>query len=289
MTIVMTSIAVAVAVVAVVLGVVGERNLRRAARLGVSPSRAAKLQPGFRKVKGRIQGGGKPLRSPVTNKPCVYFKFRVDQEQKKWRRRGGTAGAGGWWIYMGYPFMFGFAGVWALRYMAYVASTRTSQLESSTAVWSWEKVLEDAHGLNLRVEDETGEVDVDMEGAEVVVKDKALFRSSDRQAPPHHLQEVLHDLYDVWTVNDRGLFKNMNFYEEVLTEGSRVTVVGPVAAREDGTLCFDAGAGPLLVSDGDVGRLARSARMFGVWLSAAAAGSLAFGLGALFMIAFFGG
>jgi hypothetical protein len=83
-------------------------------------------------------------------------------------------------------------------------------------------------------------------------------------------------------VDDRGRVKTMMVIEEVLKEGAKVTVLGSVEADDDGTPFFQAGEGaPLLVSEADFGKLARSARGWGTGLAAAAGGTLA--LGAVFL------
>jgi hypothetical protein len=70
------------------------KNGRRAGLLARLPwSRIGQLKPGLVKVQGRIQATGAPLRSPLLQRPCVYFHFQVQEK----RTRGPFPPGGAYW------------------------------------------------------------------------------------------------------------------------------------------------------------------------------------------------
>jgi hypothetical protein len=124
-------------------------------------------------------------------------------------------------------------------------------------------------------------VEVDLRGAEVLPREKSQIFTDFDKAAPIHLQEFLRRRYQFETVDQGGKLKTLRFLEEMLAEGMRVTVIGPVEAGSDGTLCFKAAGGSLLVSEADVANMSRLARRVSIGLSAAAIGTATLGLCAL--------
>jgi hypothetical protein len=258
---------------AALLGYVAVRLFRRASRLGIRPAHAAKLKPGpCKKVRGKVVAVGAPLRSPLTNQACVYYRLSIDEERRKWKTRraapsGGAVAAG----------ILGGA-VGALLYGALAAQ----QDEGTTEViHSWDNVLDDVECTRLVVEDATGRVEVDLRDAEVVTKDSSRVHADLNKPAPHQLGDFVRKRYKVHTVDEGGRVKTMRFVEKALKEGAKVTVVGPVAAGPDGGLRFQNKGGALLVSERDVGKEGRFARNWAVGLAAAAGACLLLAAGAV--------
>src|SRR5262249_48057280 len=67
-------------------------NTRRARLLARLPwSKLGQLQPGLVKVQSRAVAARGALRGPLSDRECVYFRFRVQEK----RRHGGPPGHGG--------------------------------------------------------------------------------------------------------------------------------------------------------------------------------------------------
>jgi hypothetical protein len=258
------------------LGMCGWRNLQRASWLGIPLVRIAKLAPGHRKVRGHIVAAGETLRAPVTNKPCVYYRLRVKQERRRWKTRGGPGAPSGGLVIAG---VLGGA-IGGALYSA-VRAARADDNEETKLIRSWEEVLNEASNVRLVVQDDTGTVEVDMHDAEVIPKEKSQVLTDFDKAAPTHLQDLLRKKYRFETVDEGGKLKTLHFLEEMLAEGTRVTVVGPVEAGSDGNLLFQAAGGPLLVSEPDVGKMSRSARRVSIGFSVAAVGTTTLGLVAM--------
>ncbi len=254
----------------VLLSVFAWRNFQKASLLGRPLSRIGKLRPGARKVRGQIAPLDKPLRSPVTDQPCVYYRLRVYEERRVWKSTGGMtrgtimAGAFG-----------GAAGV--VLYEAGQWSDRETR-----AVHSWHPILEDSLSIPMAVQDETGEVEVDVREATVVPKQKGRIATGENHPPPSKLADLLRDEYDIHSVDERGWIKTLHFIEEILPVGAKVTVVGRVEPLKSGDLCFrKKGGEDLLVSDRDMAKEGRSAHGLALGYAAGAGGALAGALGLL--------
>jgi hypothetical protein len=239
-------------VAAGVLGLLAWLKVRRASLLGGPLGKVADLQLGVRKVRGRLVSREPPLVSPVTTRPCVYYRLRVDQERSletPMIRRGVVRRRGQ-----------------ILRREDY---TRTVQY--------WQNILDTARSTPLLLDDGTGAVAIDLRGAEVIVKTRSrLLADALRPAPPH-LHDVLLQRFRIWTVDKTGRGKTLSFQEDLIEEGAKVTVVGPVVEQRDGTLRFDTGAGPLVVSEAGLERESAEARRWAIGLTVGAGASVALG------------
>jgi hypothetical protein len=221
---------------------------------------AADLKPGLCKLRGRLVAVDKPLRSPVSDRPCVYYRLRVQQEKRKWkttrivrepllRASGDRIGA-------------------SLRDWA-----ESETDESTRILYSWITVLDEADSVPLVLEDSSGRVPLNLRQAEVVARAKLRVTSDFQRAAPDHLRQLLWKKYRLHTVDEAGRLKTMRFAEDMLPDGAKVTVVGTVETGPDGTLGFRSGSG-LLVSELDVGKQAESARKLAFGVAVAAGGTL---------------
>lgn len=253
----------------VVLGVWAWRNLQSASQLQHPLSRIGKLQPGFRKIRGKIAAMGRPLQSPLGNRECVYYRLRVYEERRS--AKGEMELPGG--IIAAY-LLFGWTG--ALLYRSHEVGANESR-----TTYSQHLLVDEQDEIPLVIEDDTGCVEVDLRGAKVFTKEKTRIASGDDRPPPSHLGEMLAEDYGIPTVDRRGFFKSLHFLEEVLPLGAKVTVVGPIEELRSGDLCFQAKDGPLVVSEQDVVKEGKSARNRGIGLSIGAAAALGGGLGCL--------
>jgi hypothetical protein len=250
-----------------ILGYYGFRGLERSMRLGIAPTRVSKLRPGVRKIYGRVVLTGKTVLSPLTKKPCVYYRFLVDEERKTFKSNSQAyahhrIGALLSW------YVFGAFGYLLYRFFA----AHNSQGRPSKVVYSWDNVLDKSKHLPLAIEDTTGVVHLDLTHADVDIKDKSRLLSTEVDPFPAELQGFLQDRYDIYAVDDDGRYKCMRVIEEALKEGSKVTVVGPYGAgsgignRFRGT----PEEGRLLITEFDADKQSRSARFMGTVFAAGA-------------------
>jgi hypothetical protein len=269
MAIVLAVLSLILLVTAGVLGFFAVRYLRRSSLLGTPVERAADLEPGLCKVRGRIVPLGKPLCSPVTNQACVFFRLRVSQEHRQWvtTPRPGGAPSGG-------AVAAGILGG-AVGGLLYGLATSGAREEGTTKIHqSWVPVLDHARCVRLAVEDATGQVEVDLREAEVVTKKPyRLFTDLHRPAP-QELADFLQKKHRLFMVDDDGRVLTMKIEEEKLKERAKVTVLGTVEERSDGKLCFRPEAGPLLVCERDLDNEHGLARNRALIYTAAAGGSL---------------
>jgi hypothetical protein len=260
-----------------VLALLGIHAAKQAYLLDAPLVRAAELRPGFCKVRGRVVAVAEPMRSPVTDRPCVYYRLRVQEEKRKWKTTKGP----------GQPapgaVLAGFLGG-ALGAMLYTWARSDDDDESTKVIHSWITVLDEAESIPLVIEDNSGRVAVEMRDAEVIVKEKSRIVSDFQRPAPDRLRELLHKRYRLHTVDDSGKLMTMNFQEAMLAEGVKVTVLGQVEVGEDGAPCFRS-AGGLLVSERDVGKQAKSARKWAFGFALAAGGTLLLAVGTLAAVA----
>ncbi|MHB1423990.1 MAG: GIDE domain-containing protein [Gemmataceae bacterium] len=231
-----------------VLAILAWNNLRAASQLGRPLSRIGKLKPGFRKVRGTIAAADVTLRSPVANKECVYYRLRVYEEKKQWSSPNVS------WIPGGSLTFFalgGFGGVFVYRFL---------EAMEGKADYSWRPLIDDDDWVPLMIEDDTGRVEVDLDGAAVITKDKSRIIADMDHHLPTKLDDLLVEEYELDTVDDRGKFRALHLIEDVLPVGAKATVLGSVEPEEDGALCFQKIGNPLLVSEGDFSKQAQKSR-----------------------------
>ncbi len=112
----------------------------------------------------------------------------------------------------------------------------------------WVAVVNDRQWVSLTIEDETGDVDVWIDEAEVVLKSAERESSGMFNSPPERLRRLIENRYGRST---QGLLfnKTMRFSESVLEDGARVLVVGEVVENKRGRLGFRKGVAKLVLSD----------------------------------------
>jgi hypothetical protein len=263
--------------VGLLLAWLGILAAKRAYLLDAPLVRAADLQPGFCRVRGRVVAVDEPMRSPVTDRPCVYYRLRVLEEKRKWKKNlsvGRTPVGQIVAMYLG-----GFLGG-----MMYRAMT-DDETGSSKGRHQLLPVLDAADSIPLVIEDASGRVPVDLRDAEVIAKEKSRIVCDFQHPAPDRLRDLLRKKYRLHTVDDNGKLKTMNFTEDLLPEGVKVTVIGTVEAGPDGAPCFRAASDGLLVSERDVGKQAKSARKAAFGFAVAAGGTLLLAVGTLAAVA----
>jgi hypothetical protein len=253
-----------------VLGLFAWRNLRAASLLGRPLSHIGKVRPGLRRVRGRVVPLDDILHSPATRKECVYYRLRVYEDRTTWQSttaiRGGVAAA---------SLLAGGAVGGSL-----LAIRLLSDQDDSRAVHSWHHLLDETVRLPFLIEDDTGLVEVDLRDADVVAKEKTCIDTNFRHPvlALTRLTDKLREEHDIHTVDERGNLKTLHIVEEVLLVGTKVTVVGTVEPVENGELCFVKSGALFLVSERDVGKVAKSARNCATGFTAGAAAALAVAL-----------
>jgi hypothetical protein len=219
-------------------------------------SRIGKLRPGSRKVRGKVVPLGEVLRGPLSNKECVYYKFSVEEDRTTYKDN---------------PFDVGEP---LLGRRPHLDATAASYLIAGgrRKVHSNRTLLDLEDEIPFMIEDDTGNVEVDLDGATVFVKEKLRIVSNEDRALPPHLLELLQEEYDIYTVDDRGSIKTLVCYEEIIPVGAKITIAGRVEEITSGDLCFQQDDGPFIVSDRDVVKEGQSAhsRAMGFTLGAGA-------------------
>jgi hypothetical protein len=191
----------------VVFGVLCHR--RAAAIAAMRLTRIAKLRSGAAKVKARVVARERLLRSPLGGRPCVYYRFVVEEIRTH--------------------------------------TTSFGQGRSSQGTY-FDTVVDDAQAIDVVLEDATGEADVELERADVTLQSERTEHSGVFNSPPERLRRVLQERYGRST-RGLLFNKSMRSTETVLEDGAEVVVVGEVVKGRDGRPRLVGGAVPLMVSD----------------------------------------
>lgn len=253
------------------LGYFAWRNFQTASRVGCPRSRVAKLRPGLRKVRGQVIPLGEPLHNPVTDQPCVYYRLRVYEDRSRSRSPASDDGV------LVARVVGGAAGVLAYKATAAIAED----------VDSWRLLLDEALSIPLVIEDDTGEVEVDLRGATVLIREKSCIASGPNRMIPTKLTDLLREEYGIHMVTERGWIKTMNFVEEALLVGSKVTVVGTVEPLPSGVLRFRKKDDTFLVSERDMEQEGRKARSRAIGFAVGGGSAVAAALVVLLMAGIF--
>lgn len=249
-------------VVGVVLWRFARRYLQLSSLLRRPLSRIGKLRPGFRKVRGKVVPLGEVLRSPLTNKECVYYKFSVEEDRK---------------TYKDSPFVVSES---SLGHRPHADAMAASYLiaDGRREVHSNRTLLDLEDDIPFMIEDDTGNVEVDLQGATVFVKEKTRILSNADRALPPQLLELLQEEYGIYTVDENGSIKTLVCYEEIISVGARITIAGRVEEITSGDLYFQQDGGPLIVSDRDVMKEGQSAHSRAIGFTLGAGASLGLGI-----------
>jgi hypothetical protein len=185
----------------------------------------AHLQEGLHKTCGTSVALDKPIVSPLTQTECIFYHFRVEELQTShstMRNRNGT--------------------------------TRTTSSQSS-----WVTVVNDRQAVPCGLEDETGMAQVDLLGAEMLLKTSAPKQSSFFNSCPAELQETLKRRYDFST---KGLLlsKSLRYTEMIIRPGDKLFVLGNVATNDGERPTFVKGEHSFIVSDKEEAEVLRHFR-----------------------------
>ncbi len=246
LTLVLLVIGLLLLLAAGVLAFFAIRRWRLHGRLAAPLQRIGKLRGGFAKVKGSVEGGGRPLVAPLTRKECLWYRFRVEEEGRKLLKRGQYTMARG---------------------EARVISGRMSQ-------WQWGELLCEVRGDALTLSDGTGVVKVDLQDANILNLEVARLEPSSFQFV---ISKKLED-YGIETVGEGGAPRKLRFFEEVIQPGDELHLAGPVDEDEDGTALFRSG---VLITHGGFKTMAKRHREVALLLTGFVAGLGVLGLGAL--------
>jgi hypothetical protein len=201
--------------------------------------RVAEMREGVCKVRGRLVAREEPLKSPLTSKECIFFRFHVEQayEIKVWRTSHNAA------------------------------LVLTGANESTSERETWRPLLDDVRHVAVALEDETGRVHLDLGDAQTdgAAKTKeGVIHTSQASGLPFEM--MLQKRYGESTLvarranrgsyvtrggsgssEGRELPKAM-VREEIIENGAEVTVVGEVELREGKPPRFRPVDHPLIVA-----------------------------------------
>ncbi len=201
--------------------------------------KVAEMRDGVCRVRGRLVAREEPLISPLTDKTCLYFHFKVEQayEIKTWTTRYGgvSALAGGG--------------------------------ESTSEHETWHTIIDDVQRIAVAIEDDTGRAYLDLADAQfddVTVKKEGVIDTS--QAGGLAFEMMLQKRYGESTLVERRSRVSSSFsrrtsrmsqgrelpkatvLEEVIENGLEVVVVGEVETREGRSPRFRPVDHPLIVA-----------------------------------------
>ena len=207
-----------------------QKRGRRVRPAKVVNCRVADLRDGVCRVKGRLVAREELLKAPLTGKPCVYYRFRVDQayEVRSW--------------------------------------TTTYGAETSSRRDAWQQLIEDARRVAVKLEDDTGKAYLDLEEAEidsVARSEEGIFDTSKEAGLKFDL--MLQKRYGESTLADRRRISaayssrssrhtqgrempRAKALEEIIENKVAVIVVGEVETREGGPPRFRPVDYPLIVT-----------------------------------------
>jgi E3 Ubiquitin ligase len=170
------------------------------------------LRPGLAKTTGLVRALEEPVRSPMTRRDCVFYDFRVEEQRTRTVSSGPRGG---------------------MRTETY-----------------WATVVNDRQYVRFSLEEDTGEVEIDLEGAEVTMRSAAHTSSSMFDSAPPDLERLLRNRYATST---RGLFfnKTMRYVETVIEEADRLIALGEIRRKKRGDrhVLGKGNEVPLIVSD----------------------------------------
>lgn len=201
--------------------------------------KVAEMRDGVCRVKGRLVAREEPLKSPLSNKECVFFRFKVEQayEVKTWRTS--------------YNSILVLSG----------ANESTSDRES------WQTLLNDVQQIAVVLEDETGKAHLDLGEAQLdaVTATREGVIDTSREGGLS-FEMMLQKRYGESTLVDRrkhlGAFYSRRgssisqgrelpkalVLEEVIENGAEVIVVGEAETREGKPPRFRPVDHPLIVT-----------------------------------------
>jgi hypothetical protein len=237
-----------------ILAYLGYYYYKRSVILSSPSGAVSDLRPGVAKIRGTVAARGGLLTSPLTGRPCVYYRFRVKEEHRKVHTKSNPGVT---------TTVFG-----AVHGKDVYAST------NQRTTWTWVTVVEEEQGIPIGVQDQSGEAALDLDQALVDIGDAETIDLDETNIPRDSLSKLLKH-HRVWVVDEDGRPKKIRITEEVLADGAKVTAVGSVWAR-DGKAGFE---GKPQVSDRGFKRLAKDCKTRAVILASTAGGLMGLVLG----------
>ena len=172
------------------------------------------LNQGYKEIKGKVVVLEKILESPLSNAPCVYYEFKVEERQP-----GGRL----------------------MRYKTLRDSGGGSQF--------WKPIIDNKGVSKFGVDDGTGLAEVDIVQASLELKSKHRSRSGILN-PLDDIQVAALEKY-VKKPEGSLLSKHsrLRFYEKFIKEGDELYVLGDVESRGNDAILMTKKENFLLVSD----------------------------------------
>ncbi|HVS37198.1 MAG TPA: hypothetical protein VMS17_16670 [Gemmataceae bacterium] len=239
----------------------GQKKVKRAR---VIKCKVAEMRDGdVCRVKGRLTARAEPLTSPLTNKPCVYFHFKVEQAYE--------------------------IKTWTARYNSLSMAAGMGPSERSSESETWHTIVDDVQRIAVAVEDETGRALLDLADAElegVTAKKEGVIDTSRQDGLTFDLMlqkrygestlaarrsgvSAMYARRTEWMREGRELPK-ATVLEEVIESGVPVHVVGEVEVRDGRPPRFRPVDHPLVIA-----KKARDAELptptnlsMGLWIAA---------------------
>ena len=196
------------------------------------------LEEGRGKVTGTVVALEEPIKSPITQTACVYFALTVEEEE--------------------------------VRLVPYTETrrqgNRTVRVSGTREERKWVQILHDVRYVAFVVKDKTGEAEVEMDGAETVIKEKDRKASGDvgklsDKAIVRLEKRYAKDVRGGWTSKKR------RYREEVICEDDTLLVMGQVEYTDgdDRPLIAKAKKVPLVVSDQSDEQLQKHYKVRSLW------------------------
>jgi hypothetical protein len=184
---------------------------KRMKAIGDTPlSKAGELRDGLSKVHGQVVGQGEPLVSPLSKTPCVYYRFKVEEQRTRTVSGGPRSGA----------------------------HTHTY----------WHPVIDDKKAIRCSLEDQTGRADVQLLEAEMVLDTRAHERSGMLRDASPKLKDMLWEEYG-YSTKGILFTKSVRYSEQVIQEGDVLFVLGDVQTRKGRPPLFAKGEHPFIIAD----------------------------------------
>lgn len=175
-----------------------------------SPCKAGSPVAGLVKIQGTVKAvnPSELLISPIEQRPCVYYKFVIEQFRTS-------------------------------------SSTAKSSVGRAPGSGSWERIVEDVQAIPMVITDETGELAIDTQEAKLDFKAKSMEANLFTSLPAD-LQESLRQRYKIVT-STYFIPKQLRYSEVVIAEDAEVFAVGDCEVK-DGQATMTRKEHPLLVT-----------------------------------------
>jgi hypothetical protein len=191
---------------------VAYRKHRRYKLLGGTRMTAiAALRPGLVKTVGTVVAMEEPLLSPMTQRECVFYEFRVEEERTRVFQR---------------------------------------RQRGMPAQKDWVTIVHDRQATRFAIEDGDAQAEIDLDGGEVTMQDVARTASHVCRSAPPELERVLRRRYGTST-RGLIFNKTLRYTETVIEEGDSLIALGEARPRmrERRHVIGKGAKVPLLVSD----------------------------------------